>query len=109
VVAAAVERGAGAGGDTAIRPTRIIAVGDASFIMNAQLAARASANRDFFLNCVSYLSGAEPSGADGTESDVLKTGLERDSMAALAIWLTVLLPGAVFAILAVSAAIRRRT
>jgi len=77
-VAVAVERGASAGSDLALRPTRIVAVGDATFAMNGPLAARANANRDFFLNCVAYLSGTEGSG-DGTESSLLRSGLDRGS------------------------------
>ena len=107
-VAAAVERGAGVGGDTAIRPTRIIAVGDAGFVMNSQLSARANANRDFFLNCVAYLSGAEPAGAADTESDMLRTGLDRESMFTLAVWLALVLPIVVFALMACVVAARRR-
>jgi ABC-type transport system involved in multi-copper enzyme maturation permease subunit len=107
-VAAVVERGAGAGGDTAIRPTRIVAIGDASFVMNSQLAARANANRDFFLNCVAYLSGADPSGADGTESDVLKLSLDRASFVRLLLISAVGVNVALFALMAVLVAARRR-
>ena len=79
VVAAAVERGAGVGDDIAVRPTRIVAVGDSSFVMNGMLAARANANRDFFLNCVSYLSGSGAFGTGGAEAGVLTTGMDRDT------------------------------
>lgn len=76
-VAAAIERGAGAGTDLALRPTRIVTVGDASFAMNGPLAARANANRDFFLNCVAYLSGSDALAASGTETAVLTAGMDR--------------------------------
>lgn len=78
VVAVAVERGAGAGVDLAVRPTRIVAVGDASFAMNGPLADRANANRDFFLNCVAYLSGTDASGSIGTGSGVFTSRMDRN-------------------------------
>jgi hypothetical protein len=78
-VAAAVERGAGAGSDIAVSPARIVAVGDSGFVMNGMLSARANANRDFFLNCVSYLSGSEAFGAGADDAGVLITGMDRDS------------------------------
>jgi DNA-binding IscR family transcriptional regulator len=64
-LAAVAERGEGAGNDLAIRPTRIVVVGDASFAMNGSLAARANANRDFFLNCIAFLSGTDSGGSSG--------------------------------------------
>jgi hypothetical protein len=85
-----------------------VAIGDASFVMNSQLAARANANRDFFLNCVAYLSGADPSGADGTESDVLKLSLDRASFVRLLLISAVGVNVALFALMAVLVAARRR-
>ena len=78
-VAAVVERGAGAGSDIAVSPTRIVAVGDSSFVMNGMLAARANANRDFFLNCVAYLSGSDTFGIGADEAGILVTGMDRES------------------------------
>ena len=77
VFAAAVERGQGAGEDTAIRPTRIIAVGDALFVMNAGLEKSANANRDFFLNAVNYLAGSAAITAGGIGTQILMTGMDR--------------------------------
>ncbi len=76
-LAASVERGTGAGDDLAIRPTRIIVVGDATFALNGALSSRGNANRDFFLNCVAYLAGADAMGASGCEAGVLVSGLDR--------------------------------
>ena len=78
VLVAATERGGGVGKDIALRPTRIVAVGDAGFALNGALSARASANRDFFSNCVAYLSGVEAhgSGEDGLGGD-FRTGMDR--------------------------------
>lgn len=106
--AAAVERGEGAGKDIAVRPTRIIAVGDAGFVLNGQLAARANANCDFFLNCISYLAGTDPPGADGAEVGVLVTGMDRSTRLMHIVGSAVALPAAVFLVLAFAAARRRR-
>ena len=107
VVAATIERGAGAGRDLAIRPTRIVVLGDPTFVQNAALASRASANRDFFLNCVAYLSGAETHGFGDDGSNRLQTGFDRSSRLRHVVWTAGALPFAVFLILA-AVAIRRR-
>ncbi|MBO7684168.1 MAG: Gldg family protein, partial [Kiritimatiellae bacterium] len=107
--AAAVERGSGAGSDLAIRPTRIVAVGDAGFALNGQLSSRANANRDFFLNCVAYLAGTDaPGGADVVEAGVLSLGMDRKARARHALASSVALPCAVFLAMAAAAARRRR-
>ena len=107
-VAAAVERGADVGTDLALRPTRIVSVGDATFAMNGPLASRANANRDFFLNCVAYLSGMDASGGDGTESGLLQSGLDRDRQLALVLVLVGILPASVWILLTAVIFIRRR-
>lgn len=107
VVAGAVERGAGTGQDVALRPTRIVAIGDASFALNGALAVRANANRDFFANCVSYLAGIETHGLGDVGSTSLRTGLDREARLRHAIGSVVVLPFLVFLILSL-AVIRRR-
>ena len=107
VVAATVERGVGAGADLSIRPMRIVAIGDAGFVMNGQLAARANANRDFFLNCVAYLSGTDAAVASGAEANVLSTGLDRAGRFRFAVVLVGAVPFAVFLFLVAVAARRR--
>ena len=72
-----LERGSGAGSDTAIRPTRIAVIGDATFVRNSQLESRANANRDLFINCVSYLSGSQAITQGGTDGELFVTGLDR--------------------------------
>lgn len=106
-LAAAVERGGGAGGDLAIRPTRVVVIGDAGFVANGKLAARANANGDFFLNCASYLAGTDVAGAHGDEADMLVTGLDRADRFRLVVWTVGVLPGAAFLILAFVAYRRR--
>ena len=107
VVAGVVERGAGTGQDVALRPTRIVAIGDASFVLNGALAVRANANRDFFANCVSYLAGIETNGLGDVGSTSLWTGLDRDVRLRYAIGSVVVLPFLVFLVLSV-AVVRRR-
>ena len=107
-VAAAVERGGTAGSDLAVRPTRIVAIGDPSFVLNGQLASRANANRDFFLNAVAYLSGADTFGSSGLEVDALSTGMDRDARVRFAIVTVAGLPGVVFLLLTAVAMRRRR-
>lgn len=60
-VAAIIETGVSAVANemSVLRPTRMIVVGDESFAVNGALAARGGANRDFILNCISYLSGSD--------------------------------------------------
>lgn len=108
VVAAAAERGNGIGQDVALRPTRIVAVGDASFAMNGALQSRASANRDFFSNCVSYLSGTEAHGSGEDGSGVFRTGMDRRTRFRAAILLAAVLPLAGFLALALVVVRRRR-
>ena len=106
VVAGAVERGAGTGQDVALRPTRIVAIGDASFALNGALMVRANANRDFFANCVSYLAGVETHGLGDVGSASFRTGLDRAARLRYAVWSVVVLPFLVF--LALSAVVVRR-
>ena len=108
VVAAAIERGAGTGSDLALRPTRIVAVGDVTFALNGQLVARANANRDFFLNCVAFLSGTDASSASGTEADAMVTGLDREGRIRLIIHSAGTVPGVIFLVMVVAITRRRR-
>lgn len=107
VFAAAVERGAGVGADTAIRPTRIVAIGDVSFVTNGQLASLANANRDFFLNCVAYLSGSHALTSVGADGNRLVSGLSIRSRKLLVLVTGGALPVVVLALLFLIA-LRRR-
>lgn len=107
VLAAGAERGSGAGDDLAIRPTRLVVIGDATFALNGALSARANANRDFFLNSVAYLAGADVSEANGTEAGVLVSGLDRAARVRFAAVTVGLVPALVFLVLA-GAALRRK-
>ena len=107
VVVASVERGGGAGSDVALRPTRIVVIGDPGFVLNGSLAARASANRDFFSNCVAYLSGAESHGSGEDGAGSLHSGLDREGRLRHALYSSGAFPAFVLLILA-AIAIRRR-
>ena len=107
-VVAAIERGVGAGQDLALRPTRIVAIGDASFAMNGQLDARANANRDLFLNCAAFLSGTEAHGSGEADVAVFATGLDRAGRRRFVLWSVVVVPSVVFLLLALVGFRRRR-
>ena len=64
-------------------------------------------NRDFFLNCVAYLSGSEAHGSGEEGSDTLVTGLDRAGRLRLTLWSVLVLPGAV-SLLTLVVVIRRR-
>jgi ABC-2 type transport system permease protein len=105
-LAAAVERGEAAS-DLAVRPTRIVAVGDVGFVMNAKLRAYANANRDFFLNSVKWLSGRDAMTESGTEKDRLVSGMDRAARARFAAVTAAAFPFAVF-VLAMALTFRKR-
>lgn len=107
-VVAAVERGSAMGADLAVRPTRLVAIGDPTFVMNGQLASRANANRDCFLNAVAYLAGTEAVGHAGASAVQLKTGMDRMLRARHALFSVVVLPLAVFVFMSLVVWRRRR-
>ena len=90
-VVAAAERGVGIGGDVALRPTRIVVIGDPTFVMNGQLAERANANRDFFLNVIAYLSGSDVISGDKVEASMIPA-LDRTVKTNLIIYGAVVFP-----------------
>ena len=103
---AAVERGRSAGADLAVRPARIVAVGDPSFVANAPLSARGNANGLFFLNAVAYLSGSDVTGGV-PESGLLGTGLDRAEKARFLLVSAGIVPVLIFGVMAVGVLIRR--
>jgi len=78
VVAAALQRGVTAK-DIALRPTRIVVVGNDSFVMNGALGEKGAANRDFFLNAVSWLAGVDSASAASASPMQLHLGMARES------------------------------
>lgn len=107
-VAAALERGGGTGDDLALRPTRVIAVGDALFAMNGQLRAHGNANRDFLQNCIAYLAGSGALMAGGDAAGALVTGMDRPARLRFALVSSVFLPAAAGLLLFVLFYQRRR-
>ena len=77
VLAVAAEKGSVLKSDLAIRPARIVAVGDPSFMRNDALASRANSNRDFLLNAMAWLAGLDISGSAGVAADVLLARMDR--------------------------------
>ena len=83
VVAAALQRGVTAK-DIALRPTRIVVVGSDSFVMNGALGEKGAANRDLFLNAVSWLAGVDSASAASASPMQLHLGMARESYAPFA-------------------------
>ena len=110
VVAVVAERGSSLGEDIAhaIRPTRVVAIGDATFVMNAQLSARANANRDFFLNVVAYLAGTGGVAKPGESPYALISDMDRTARMKFAATSSVAIPLALALIMCAMVAIRRR-
>ena len=75
--AVAAEKGAYLKSDLAIRPARIVLIGDNSFLRNASLASRANANRDLLLNSVAWLDGIDASGSADIAGDVVAAHMDR--------------------------------
>lgn len=77
-VVAVSERGGALSKDVAYKPTRLCLVGEADFVMNGALSARANANRDLFLNALSWLAGIDTGTAASLGGDAsLATGFTR--------------------------------
>ena len=103
---AAGHRGGAAGADLAVRPARIVAIGDPSFVSNGPLAVRGNANGTFFVNAVSYLSGTDVSGGE-PEPGVLASGLGRAERMRFLQISAMVFPGLVFLLSAAGVLLRR--
>ncbi len=75
--AVAAEKGAYLKSDLAIRPARMVLIGDDSFLRNASLASRANANRDLLLNSVAWLAGIDAPGSSDIAGNVLAAHMDR--------------------------------
>jgi len=106
-LSALVERGAGTGDDLDFRPTRIVVVGDAGFVMNAHLSTQANANKDFFLNAVAYLSGTDAMTASGVDRGLLVSGMDRAARRRFAVIGTGIVPSVVLLVFLLVAYRRR--
>jgi len=86
-VAAVAERGGVVARDVAYNPTRVCVIGEAGFVANGALAVRANANRDFFMNVLSWLAGIDVGTASSLGGDaVLVTGFMRREWVLLLAW-----------------------
>jgi ABC-type uncharacterized transport system involved in gliding motility auxiliary subunit len=90
--ALAAEKGSMLKSDLAIRPARLVVIGDPSFFLNRTLVSRANANRDFFLNAVAWLAGMDVSGAVGVADNVLSVRMERSERIRFLVYSSVALP-----------------
>ncbi|MDR2848925.1 MAG: GldG family protein [Verrucomicrobiota bacterium] len=107
-VAAVSERGGTVAKDVAFRPTRVCVIGETDFVMNGTLASRANANRDFFMNAVSWLAGVELGSAPSLGGDAtLVTGFARRDWILFMLGAAVGVPLCVFAVFCL-ASLRRR-
>lgn len=76
-LAVALERGGDVAKEVALRPMRLVALGDAAFVSNGALARLGNANRDLFLNALAWLSGLDALTASRTPGNAVATGLDR--------------------------------
>ena len=93
--AIAAEKGASLRSDLAIRPARLVVVGDPSFLRNSSISMRANANRDFLLNSVAWLAGVDVSGSAGTARNVMSVRMDRRRRIRFALVSACGVPGAV--------------
>lgn len=107
-LAYALERGGGAAKDLALRPTRIVVIGDAAFVSNGALAQRANANRDFFMNALAWLAGLDALTAVRTPGNVVQTGLDRAGWMRFGFCAAAGFPGVVFIFALIAYGRRRR-
>ena len=105
--AVAAEKGSMLKSDLAIRPARLVVIGDSTFFINRTLVSRANANKDFFLNAVAWLAGLDMSGAAGSADNVLSIRMDRYSRIRFLICSSAILP-AVFAFAALPWILRRK-
>ncbi len=94
-LAVALERGGGVSRDVALRPTRVVVVGDAAFVSNGALVQRANANRDVFLNSLAWLAGLDALTAPRTPGNAVETGMDRAGWVRTAVGAVAALPFAV--------------
>ena len=106
-LAAIIERGS-SGDDLAIRPSRLIVVGDVGFVMNGKLRSYANANRDFLLNAIKYLSGRDSMTSAGIETGRLVTGMDRRTRINFAFTTSTVFPIAIFIVYSMLITWRRR-
>jgi len=108
-LAVAVERGGGLAKEIALRPTRLVVVGDATFVSNGALARRANANRDVFLNALAWLVGVDAVAASRAPGNLVAVDMERAGWTRFVTVVAGGFPAAVFALWALVFLRRRRS
>ena len=88
----ALERGGDVSEKVAFRPTRIVVIGDSTFVMNGALSTRARANKNFFMNAVSWLSGLDASFAADSSKDVFTLNMDRKRWIQYGVWSVFVMP-----------------
>ncbi len=98
-IAAAAERGGGASADLGFRATRVVAVGEGSFVSNGLFGKRLSANRDLVINMVNWLTGIDAAALPSLGGDTaLASGLDRAGWLRMLSWVAGVFPAAVLAV-----------
>jgi hypothetical protein len=109
VVAASAERGGGTSADLGFKPTKVVAVGEASFVSNGMLGMRLNANRDLLLNMLNWLTGIDAAAQPSLGGDAaLACGLDRAGWMRMIFWVVGVLPGAVLVVGGLVTVRRRR-
>jgi len=76
-LAVALERGGGVAKDIALRPSRVVVVGDAAFVSNGARTLSANANGDIFLNALAWLAGLDALTAPRAPGNAVVTDMDR--------------------------------
>lgn len=76
-LAVAIERGGGLTKEIALRPSRLVVLGDAAFVSNGALARRGNANRDVFLNSLAWLAGLDAMTASRAPGNLVAMRMDR--------------------------------
>lgn len=106
--AVAAEKGASLKDDLAIRPVRMVLIGDQSFLGNASVASRANANHYLFLNSVAWLAGLDVSGSAGMSANVLSSRMDRRRRIRLVLVSVCCVPAAAAALSLLAMFLKRR-
>ena len=94
-LAVALERGGGVAKEVALRPSRLVVLGDAAFVSNGARTLRANANGDIFLNALAWLAGLDALTAPRAPGNAVETGMDRGGWMRFGLFAAVGLPGCV--------------
>jgi hypothetical protein len=95
-VAAAVERGSVSGIDVELKPTRIVVIGDSSFVSNGALKGGIGGNADLFMSALNWLVERESLMSIAPKMpDLIDLGLAQGQMRNVSLVVILLVPGIV--------------